>query len=416
VLADEQGLGKTVQLLAAAPAGSRGLVVCPAIAIEVWVEHLQKVTPFRPLVLKGRKGWKGMVEAKRDWQPGEFIVMNYAILPSPAHVVGGPLPDLVIADEAHYLKGYDKRRTIRFRSLAHSVLDRGGRVWLSTGTPIKNTPEDLWSLAKILRVDGLFGPWSNFMHVFGGVKGAFGQVRWGGSIDAQVPALMKEFMLRREKANVLPQLPARRWDTVRVSIPGPARALCDKVVRDLKRRGVSLENLTADALENSDIIDFETMARVCRSLAVAKIPAALAMAEAHEGERPLLLWSRHRDPVLAAGKLPGWAAITGDTVQQERADFQRRFQDGELKGLAITIKAGGTALTLTRSDRAIFVDREWSPADNAQAEDRIHRLGQHRAVSYTTLVADHVLDERLQEILGSKGRIIAATVGRITER
>ena len=112
----------------------------------------------------------------------------------------------------------------------------------------------------------------------------------------------------------------------------------------------------------------------------------------------------------ALGKREGWAVITGDTSDVERTQVQDDFQAGKLKGVACTIKAGGVAITLTRATNEIFIDEEWTPALNAQAQDRCHRIGQTGNVQITRLVATHALDRRIAELLGEKTTRINATI------
>jgi SNF2 family DNA or RNA helicase len=86
------------------------------------------------------------------------------------------------------------------------------------------------------------------------------------------------------------------------------------------------------------------------------------------------------------------------------------FQAGRLAGVALSITAGGLGLTLTRAASVLFVDKSYTPAENAQAEDRVCRYGQKRAVMIDSLVADHPLDRRIDEILTRKALVIGQVV------
>jgi len=100
----------------------------------------------------------------------------------------------------------------------------------------------------------------------------------------------------------------------------------------------------------------------------------------------------------------------GGTPNDERTSIEESFQRGELLGIAATIQAGGVAITLTRSHHALFTDLEWTPALNAQAEDRICRIGQTNGCIITRLQANHVLDERINELLSQKQTLITSSV------
>jgi SNF2 family DNA or RNA helicase len=153
------------------------------------------------------------------------------------------------------------------------------------------------------------------------------------------------------------------------------------------------------------------MSLVAKALAIAKIPAMLRMVEDfEEQEEPLVVFSAHRAPIDELEKRKGWGVITGDTSPEERSRLEARFQAGDLLGIGCTIRAGGVSITLTRACNALFVDREWTPALNSQAEDRTYRIGQDRPVLITTLVADHPLDLRVTELTTDKQVLIDASV------
>jgi len=112
------------------------------------------------------------------------------------------------------------------------------------------------------------------------------------------------------------------------------------------------------------------------------------------------------------GKRPGWGCIAGDVAANERRSLEHDFEAGRLKGLAATIGAGGVALTLVRASHALFVDLDWRPALNVQAEDRLVRVGQTaNSVLIKRLLLDHPLDRHVMEVLAKKMRVIAAAVG-----
>ncbi len=96
---------------------------------------------------------------------------------------------------------------------------------------------------------------------------------------------------------------------------------------------------------------------------------------------------------------------------EERTAIAERFQAGELAGIAANVKAGGTSITLTRAAHTAFVDESWTPAENAQARDRVNRIGQTRGTVCHRLIADHALDIRVSEILAQKIALIEGSLG-----
>ena len=438
ILADEQGLGKTIQALMSVPLRSKLVVVCPRVAKTVWADHIRDYRPDIEVVkvCAGRTGRRAFgIPPKRH-----AAVTNFAILPAWLSRVwlvveaGGNAADavrkhaphpgildepiFVLVDEAHYAKSSTAARSHRTGGLCALARATGGASWLLTGTPLKNRPPDLYNLLKIAGLASVTWPsFRAFAEDMGGERQTVARGRrawvWTGAVRAHVPDVLRRVMLRREKRDVLTQLPPKTYETITVPIPGAARESADRALRALEGLGIDLASTTASALLHAARGPaFDELSRACRDLAVAKIPASIDITDGHlaSGGLPPLVWSRHVDPVKAVGGRDGWMSIHGGTTGLQRDRAQQRFMAGDLRGLALSIKAAATAITLTATDRAFFIDREWSPADNEQAEDRIHRIGQHRPCLYTRIVAEHALDRRLDELLTEKALTTSAAI------
>jgi hypothetical protein len=404
LLADDMGLGKTLQALLAAPEGAPLLVVCPAVAKPVWVREAAKWRPdLRPVALSGRGSFR--------WpEAGEMIVVNYDILPAELPAAA-PAGCVIVADEAHALKSAKAQRTLRFRALAESARAAGGRSWLLTATPILNNPPELYSLLKAAGAEQALGGWGGLVRAFGGQQDSWGGWSWTARPDAAAIARLQSVMLRRNKQEVLADLPAKRVEVLEVAIDRATARACDLVVRAAAKRG-GIDAVLATVQASADGAGFSEMAAARAALAVAKAAAVQPLLDSIEEEQagPVVVFSAHRAAVDVLGARAGWATITGDTAAEERGRIEERFQRGELRGIAGTIKAMGVAITLTRATRAIFIDEEWTPALNAQAQDRIYRIGQTRGTLVTRLVADHAVDARILDLLDAKQALIDASV------
>lgn len=459
LLSDEMGLGKSLQTLAALPAGASTLVVAPAVAKGVWQREVRKWRPnLRVSILKGKASFRWPTK-------NEVLVTNYDILPdvhkesclkdrkSKELVPGEHTPDCIkakknlyvpaiqevamrckgclsrseiakrckgclpfladvpegmvlVGDEAHNLKSSKTQRSIKFRGLSEAVRTKGGRIWLLTATPLVNRPPELWSVFEAAQIaHEAFGDFKSFIRVFGGKSaGEYGGFVFGDPDTDAVAERLQRVMLRRLRTEVMPELPAKTVQEQVVEIDKKAIALASAYVKDYG----GLDKITESLGKG---LAFDTMSRVRAALATSKIPAMMEIVEDYEEqEEPLVVFSAHRAPIDLFLNRPGWAVITGDTPPAKRSEIEDRFQRGELKGVASTIKAGGVAITLTRACQALFVDLEWSPALNSQAEDRICRIGQTRPCVITLLVADHPLDQRVAELLTGKRELIDASV------
>lgn len=398
--------GKTLQTLASLPEGCGVVVICPAVAKGVWKRECAQWRPdLKVTVLSGRGNF-------RFPEKGEVIVTNYDILPDTFGKT--PSNTVLVCDEAHVCKGGNKTaRGKRVRALSKAVRNSNGRVWLLTATPMLNRPMELWS---VLACAGLeteaFGSWSGFLRLFNGQPGDFGGFVFGKPLPEAAEAL-KKVILRRVKKDVLADLPAKRVQNLLVDIKESAafRKMSEIAETVLGSEELSEQARVALLSEFQQKVGFEQIAKIRAELATLKMDAMFAEIENYEeaGE-PLVVFSAHRAPIDSLATREGWAVITGDTSPEDRTRIQDAFQSGKLKGVGATIKAGGVAITLTNASNALFVDLEWTPALNEQAQDRIYRIGQNRAVLITQLVADTYLDRRITALLGTKTGLINSTV------
>jgi len=400
---NEQGLGKTVQALAALPKNEEcgTIVVGPAIAKGVWKREAAAWRPdLEVTVLEGRKSF-------RMPRRGEMVVLNYDILPDSrvATALMSKARDhevCLVGDEAHMLKSYKSERHKRFAALA----DKADRVMLLTGTPLPNKPPELWTLLQLAGVAlETFGSYREFVRLFSGKKLPFGGYEWGDPMP-ECGDRLKTALVRHTKQEVLKDLPAKTYQVIEVDVSAASRKVLDS----------ELEALGPTFLRAKDIseIPFHMLSRSREVLARCKLGAVEEFVEGFEDSgTPIIVFGAHRAVVDELGKRPGWASITGDT--KDRSKIEESFQRGELKGLSATIQAAGTALTLTRSWNVLFVDRSYTPADNEQAEDRANRIGQTNGVNIYDMVADHVIDKRVFEITTLKRRRIDHSVERARE-
>ena len=442
LLADDMGLGKTIQTLTALPDNVPVIVVGPLAAIGVWADELPKWRPEMTFSKVDRNDF--------HWPaPGEAILCTYGSVPGIDEFARfGAIGQgtVLVADEAHKLKGSKTIRTQRFRDVSTRVRDNAGRVWLLTGSPILNSPPECWA---ILQAAGLgneaFGSYATFCRVFGAQQDRWGKTIWGKP-SAEVPEMLRKVMLRREKTTVLKDLPPKTYRHMTVDIAEKFEDELEKCIDQLTlhipsiydwlRAGPNVYELDAPkpgtsrpdpVVTSKEILaaresllkesggNFEKLSQMRELLSKAKIPAMLNIVEEYEEQNePLIVFSAHRAPIDTLAQREGWAVITGDVSGEDRQRIAREFQDGKYKGLALTIEAGGTALTLTRASNILFVDRHFTPKLNEQAEDRAVRIGQTNAVIVTILVANHYLDRRLAQIVAEKTRIIKGSIDAAT--
>lgn len=398
LLGDDMGLGKTAQVLWSIPEGAGAVVVCPATLKHTWAAEIKKWRPdLQAFICTGRGSfvWPG--------EPGHVVITNYEILPTdPEHPA--EIETILIADEAHRAKNHKAARTKRLRAISKLCT----RTWLLTGTPLLNRPFDLWGVLEAGRMGkDVFGGFMGFLRSFGGYKNRWGGYEFDGP-DASVAERLRRVMVRRTKGEVMPDLPSKRYETIAVELPKGLRRECDAWWDD-----------GADTWRDTDegLPDFREFAGLRAKLAKSRIKAATEYVEdCEEQDVPLLVFSAHREPVEKIGAREGWGMILGGTPMDERQRLVEAFQAGELKGLALTITAGGVGLTLTRASTVLFVDLDWTPGNNAQAEDRVARIGQTaELIRIVRMVSDHVLDRHVNGLLADKQEMIARAIEHVVE-
>jgi len=408
-LFDDMGLGKTIQALSSIPTKPTPVMIVTTASMKhTWKKELEKWRPdITPVIQNGRNLLLP--------PPGVAVITNYEALPhwtEDKEVIdlGVYENTVLIADEIHYCKSSKAKRTKNFRSLASTVASKDGRVWGLTGTPLLNNGRELMEVLLSLGC---------FFHAFEN-EGAYAEFWPGGwkfPPNEEITKNLAKVSLRREKREVLPDLPSKTYRSVVHELDPALAELCDETLADSQVTDALefIEKGGADAAQMMGGLALLT--RLREAMATAKLPTLLGIVhEFEEANEPLLVFSSHRTPVEVLGRRPGWATIMGGVSAKKRSEIQDLFQAGKLKGIAATIKAGKEGLTLTRSKNVVFVDLDWSPANNAQAEDRIVRIGQTaKGVVITHIVADHAIDERLFDVLSRKRLINDAVLGGLAK-
>lgn len=417
LLTDEMGLGKTIQALLALEQTTAAIVVCPASLKGNWYDEIKTWRPdLIPIILKGKKSFR--------WpKPQEVLILNYELLPKREELDYLFHPVQAIADEAHYLKNSKAQRTENWRGMAQAITNASGTIWGMTGTPLITSPMDLWNLLQSfdLAKEG-YGNFTHFRWAWGGRQGKFG-IEWSPSgIKPEASRWLDKCSYGRKRVDVLATLPPKRHRDIVVKVrKGVGELQTPEEIDALKKLKFWTASNSYRGMRHQppgNIMGELSKAR--RELAVAKGKKALPFIDEiiTGGGGPVVVFSAHREPVLELGRYNRWASITGDTGQLERNEIVKRFQGGELDGIAGTIGAMGTGLTLTRSCRMIFLDLPWSPSDVQQAEDRICRIGAeiHDACEYFRIVADTEVDQIIHKSICRKAKMVESVDATRTKK
>ena len=411
LLADDMGLGKTVQILAHL-AGQRGrpsLIVAPRSLVFNWKREAARFTPgLRVLDHTGiDRRPPGAHFAEHD-----LVLTTYGTLRRDADALAAIRFDHVVLDEAQAIKNESSETSRAARRLS---ADR--RLALS-GTPVENHLGELWSLVEFLN-PGMLGRATAWKAATEG--------RPNPESIALLGRALRPLMLRRTKAEVAPDLPARMEETWVCELEGEERALYDEL-RD-RFRAELLQTAKSTGVATSGTRVLEALLRLRQAAChpglidparrherSAKLDALLPeLSSLRESGQKALVFSQFRsllDIVKPALEAEGLTVAQLDGQTRDREALVQRFQEDPALGvLLISLKAGGVGLNLTAAEYVFVLDPWWNPAAEAQAIDRAHRIGQTKPVFAYRLIARDTVEERIAE-LQQKKRALADSVIR----
>jgi SWI/SNF-related matrix-associated actin-dependent regulator of chromatin subfamily A-like protein 1 len=403
-LADEQGLGKTVEALAALEADGAypAIVVCPASMKLGWQREAERWLPHRSVAV---------VEGRPPVPPSaEITILNYEILAAHREALGRRRPRALVIDESHYCKNPQAKRTQAARKLAAQIAPDGLRLAL-TGTPVLNHVDELISQLRVLGRLEDFGSGARFSRQFRG-RLSEERLHWH---------LRRHCFVRRLKADVLPQLPAKRQVVVPVALTNLTEyRLAERdVIEWLRTQPLDLSELNARIAATLRAERLAQLGTLQRLAARGKLAAALAWIEDFlaSGE-PLVVFARHvevQQAVLA--RFPAALHLLGADSLRAREAAIAAFQDPQGPQLIIgATRVAAQGITLTRASNVAFLELEWTPAMHDQAEDRCHRIGQRDAVTAWYLLAAGTIDETMARLIQSKrAHVAAVTDGRVLD-
>jgi SWI/SNF-related matrix-associated actin-dependent regulator 1 of chromatin subfamily A len=413
LIGDQMGLGKSVETIGIVnlrPDVRKVLVVAPNTLKVNWRREFNRWCA-RPL--------KVCVQNTGIPYVGEYAdvtVINFDIVGKYLNQIRATGFDMMIIDECHYVKNSKAQRTKATLSIRPPI-----RVALS-GTPIENRPKEIWTILNWLEPEA----WPKFFpfakRYCDAVNNGFG---WDFSGASNVEELQRKLrgslMVRRLKADVLKELPAKRRVLIELDSSGCGRVLREEAqyadrLEMLERLKARVELAKASesreeyeravaALRESQDAVFAEMARIRHEVGLAKVPQAIEFISDAVENGKIVVFCHHKDVVAALhAKFPQAAVITGDT--RDRMGEVDRFQQDPACNVFIGNNAAAEGITLTASSHVVMLEGDWVPGKLAQKEDRCHRIGQHDSVLVSYLVLEGSLDAHIMRVNVDKMNVI----------
>jgi superfamily II DNA or RNA helicase len=418
ILADDMGLGKTLTTLALLqwrkerePAQKPSLVVAPTSVITNWLREASRFTPeLRVVLLHGDRRMERQALARR----ADLVITSYGVLRSDIEFMSSIDWRVVAMDEAQTIKNAGSNTAESARRLKAEQ-----RLALS-GTPVENRLGELWAIMDFVN-PRLLGTLRDFENRYEAPITHDGDAL----AAARLRAMVRPFVLRRTKREVLTELPPKEEVSRVVSLSPVQRKMYDAmatILRDEVGREVRAKGTGRSAFHVlTALLRLRQMACDPRLVDPATDPSASAKREIfleiarqlkEEGRRALVFSGFRQLLELWRGDLDkegiSYEYLDGTTTDRDAR--VHRFQTGTATLFLISLKAGGTGLNLTAADTVIHVDPWWNPAVEEQATDRAHRMGQTRSVTVYRLVAEGTVEEKITRLKARKRDLADAVV------
>ena len=416
ILADDMGLGKTMQtlthVLAEKAKGNTlpNLVIAPTSVVENWQREAAKFAPsLKVTILQGHNRHHRFTELSDT----DIALTSYALLHRDLDRFTSQPFHLLVLDEAQHIKNPGAQVSQAVRQL-----DSRHRICLS-GTPIENHLGELWSLFDFL-MPGLLGNSDTFRETF---RTPIEQ----GKNQQRADALANKvgpLILRRTKDQVATELPPKteiphliELGEEEKDLYETVRSTMDKHVRQaLAIRGQEAQIVFLDALLklrqiccHAKLVSSKLETPSTDSKKSAKFDYLTDLLRTlKEENRKVLLFSQFtsmldiiENYLIEQGT--SYLKLTG--ASKNRQELVEKFQAGEAEVFLISLKAGGTGLTLTNADTVIHYDPWWNPAAENQATDRAYRIGQDKPVFVHKLICKGTVEQRIQQMQQKKSDI-----------
>ncbi len=431
LLADEPGLGKTAQALLAAEAANAYplLVVVPNVVKTNWAREAARWTPRRRATVV--RGDGGTVDGFAD-----IVVLNYELLDRHLGWLGEFGFRGMVVDEAHFIKNKTSQRSQHVLALSDRIRSRTARPLLMalTGTPLINDIEDFRAIWQFL---GWIDRSEPLAELADALEDTGLTPADRGFHAAARQCVIDLGIVRRRKLDVAADLPARRIADLPVELDGPAGRSIRAAERDLADRMVAryqtaLANRSSDAGAGS--IDHDLVRQVARwelkdataaqsgenvfimmrriGQAKAELAADYAAQLARSAGK-VVFFAKHIDVMDAAEQAFArngvrFSSIRGDqTPTARQANVDAFVNDPDVAVAVCSLTAAGVGLNLQVASNIVLAELSWTDAEQTQAIDRSHRIGQAEPVTAWRIIAAQTIDARIAELIGTKAGLAA---------
>jgi SWI/SNF-related matrix-associated actin-dependent regulator 1 of chromatin subfamily A len=421
LIADQPGLGKTIQAVGVIninPHINKVLVICPASLRINWKREMEKW-----LV---RNFSIGVVDKNFYPEDSDIVIINYDVVDRHKDNLSKLDWDLLVIDEAHYLKNPSAKRTKAIFGYKKAPGISAKQKLFLTGTPILNKPIELFSLLNSLDPKEWSSRWK-YAHRYCDAKyNDFGWDFSGSSnLEELQDRLRSSLMVRRLKEDVLTELPAKRRQVIELPSDKSMMSLIKSENTAWEDKDSTLSALRASVMlasvsDNQEQYNqavhqlkegtssvFSNLSKLREEIALKKLPYVIE--HLNSFEEKVVVFAHHKSVVSELKDKLGDQAVmlVGDMSMEDRQYSVDEFQNNpKVKYFIGSIMAAGVGITLTAASTVVFAELDWVPGNMSQAEDRCHRIGQLNSVLVQHLVLEHSLDAKIIRKLIKKQEVI----------
>lgn len=413
ILADDMGLGKTLQSLAFIRKIREfnkelpSLVICPTSLTHNWAREIEKFFPSMKYVIIAGKP-KDREELLKNYKDYDIIITSYALLRNDMDMYIDKEFEVVIVDEAQYIKNKEAKIT-KYVKLLNSKI----KVAL-TGTPIENSVSDLWSIFDFI-MPGMLGDYQYFIEKYSKPENY-----------NELAKRISYFVLRRKKEDVLKELPRKIEQNIFVPLSPEQSEIYEKMIKEVRMN--ILKQVGELGFEKSKIHILSALTKlrqICnhpyliseeyRNIRSGKMELLMDLLDdAIQGGHKVLVFSQFVEMLkIIKEEFDNlgikYSYLDGSTKNRQKVIDEFNTND-DIKVFLISLKAGGFGINLTSADIVILYDPWWNPMIEKQAMDRAHRIGQTKTVNVYKLISENTIEEKILSLQESKRQIFSSVI------
>jgi len=407
ILADDMGLGKTTStIISALETGAKKiLIICPATLKINWKREIENYTDKSIFIAEGKN-----FSTEHD-----FVIINYDIIKNFHDIkkksesqINNANFDLVVVDEAHYIKNPQAQRT----KLINDIVKKVDRLWLLTGTPMTSRPIDYYNLLSLVDSPVAKNWMAYVIRYCSGYQFRVGPRKvWnvmGASNLEELRDRTSSLLLRRLKEDVL-DLPDKIITPVYLRLKSKEyEELMGEYYNWYEKNPEESKSLT---------VQFTKLTKVRQIIADEKTNQTIELAEnILEQGKKVIIFCNFTNSLNKICEHFGKSAVKldGSMSKPERQLAVDQFQENEKITVFVgNIKAAGVGITLTSAEAVIMNDLSFLPSDHSQAEDRAYRYGQKNNVLVYYPIFENTIEGIIYDILNQKKNVIATVMGDI---